>query len=195
MIDNPRRLVRRGNNFVGFIMSDIPKGKRKLSKLEAVHKAYAIRSRITQELLVSFGYSQKKFENHIKKVTEYIRDPEEREAKADIIREQEQNFNLWMIQRERNDMLNSAKGIVNHLIAANTVYPTYTLEFEERRVELDRAMECCNTLQQELQYIAEVLPDDKNKFTEIALEVHGEFQMIKSLRQSDNRFISHLKKW
>lgn len=175
-------------------MSDIPKSRRSLSKLEAVHKAYGIRSRITQELLLSFGYSQRKLEDHVKKVTAYIHDPQEREAKARVIRELEENFDLWIIQKERDDVLLYAKGIVQHLIAANTIYPQYPLEFEERRLELDKAMECCNQLQQELQYIAEVLPDDKNKFMDIALEVKGEFEMIKKLRQSDNRFLKHLKK-
>lgn len=175
-------------------MSDIPKSKRSDSKLEAVHKAYMIRSRITQELLLSFAYSQKKLEDHVKKVTAYISDPQEREARAKVVLEAEENFDLWIIQKEREDVLKYAKGIVQHLIAANTVYPQYSSEFEERRVEMDRAMECCNQLQQELQYIAEVLPADKNKYMSIALEVKGEFEMIKKLRQSDNRFLKHLKK-
>lgn len=175
-------------------MSDIPKSRRSESKLEAVHKAYAIRQRIVQELMISFGYSQKKFEKHIEKVTAYIKNENDRKARQDILREMEKDFDLWVIEKERDDILTYAKGIVNHLIAANTIYPTYPTEFEERRVEMDRAMECCNCLQQELQYIAEVLPADKNKYMSIVLEVEAEFQMIKKLRQSDNRFLKHLKK-
>ena len=176
-------------------MSDIPKSEQSESKLEVIHKAYAIRSRITQELLLSFGYSQKKLESHVKKVTAYIRDADEREQKAKVIREMEEDFDLWFIRQEREEVLNHCRGIVQHLIAANTIYPTYTSEFEERRIEMDRAMICCNQLQQELQYLASVLPNDKNKFMAIALEVKGEFEMIKKLRQSDNRFLKHLKKW
>lgn len=67
------------------------------------------------------------------------------------------------------------------------------VEFTERRLEMGRAMECCNALQDELQYIAEVLPADKNKYMAIVLEVETEFNWIKSLRQSDNRFLKHLK--
>ena len=62
-------------------------------------------------------------------------------------------------------------------------------EFEERRLEMDRAIADCNELQQELQYIAEVLPSDKNKFMNIVLEVDSLHNMIKKLRQSDNRFL------
>lgn len=136
-------------------MSDIPKSERSESKLEVIHKAYAIRSRITQELLLSFGYSQKKLESHVKKVTAYIRDANEREQKAKVIREMEEDFDLWFIRQEREEVLNHCRGIVQHLIAANTIYPTYTSEFEERRIEMDRAMICCNQLQQELQYLAQ----------------------------------------
>jgi hypothetical protein len=65
-------------------------------------------------------------------------------------------------------------------------------EFEERRLEMDRALICCNKLQDELQYIAETLPADKNKYMNIVLEVQAEFDMIKKLRQSDNRFLKKL---
>ena len=49
-------------------------------------------------------------------------------------------------------------------------------------------------LQDELQYIAEVLPADKNRFTGIVLELDHLFNTVKKLRQSDNRFKKHLKK-
>ena len=39
--------------------------------------------------------------------------------------------------------------------------PAFHAEFSERRIELDRALICCNKLQDELQYIAETLPADK----------------------------------
>lgn len=175
-------------------MSSIPKSKRSESKLEAIHKAYAIRSRITQELLLSFGYSQKKLECHVKKATAYIKDPDEREERAKTVKELEEEFFSWLIGEERSEVLRCCRGIVQHLTAANTIYPTYPAEFEERRLEMDRAMACCNQLQQELQYLAEDLPTDKNKYMNIALEVKSEFEMIKKLRQSDNRFLKHLKK-
>lgn len=174
-------------------MSSIPKIRRSESKLEAIHQAYKIRSQVTQELICSFGYSQKKFERHIKKVTSYIKDVEERNTKQQSLRKLEEGFDLWFIKKERNDVLNYAKGIVNHLVAANTIYPVYRSEFYERRLEMDRALECCNCLQQELQYLVEVLPADVNKYTNMVLEVQKLFNMIKKLRRADNRFLKHLK--
>ena len=53
-------------------------------------------------------------------------------------------------------------------------------EFEERRLQLDKALECCNVLQDELNYIAKVLPADKNKYTRIVLKLEKDFNLIKT---------------
>ena len=174
-------------------MSDIPKSKRAKSNLEALHRGYAIRKRITAELKATFGYSQKRLEAYIKGMTRHVENEEEREAMAQKIREVEGNFNSWFIMRERDRVADFAQGITEHLRTANTIYPQNQSEYEERRLEMDRAMMCCNKLQDELQYIAETLPADKNKFMNIVLDVQAEFAMIKALRQSDNRFLKTIK--
>lgn len=174
-------------------MSDIPKSERSESPLRAQHMVYAIRKRITAELMGTFGYSQKRFEKHIRAVTAYVVNVEEREDLAGRIREQEENFNIWFIQQERSRVLNFCQDISTHMRAANTIWPEYWPEFQERRLEWDRALACCNMLQDELQYIAEVLPADKNRYTQIVLDIQALFNTIKSIRQSDNRFKKHLK--
>ena len=175
-------------------MSNIPKSKRSESKLEALHKAYELRRKITAELMATFGYSQKKLEAHIQKMTSHVQDPEEREKMSKVIREVEDDFASWFIKRERDKIADFCQGITEHLRAANTIWPTNMSEFEERRLEMDRALVCCNKLQDELQYVAETLPADKNKYMNIVLEVQAEFDMIKKLRQSDNRFLKTIKK-
>ena len=144
--------------------------------------------------MATFGYSTKKFEAHIQKMTSYVQDPEEREKMSATIRELEDNFDCWFIKRERDRIADFCQGITEHLRAANTIYPqpenpAFLAEISERRIEFDRALICCNKLQDELQYIAEVLPADKNKYMNIVLEVQELFDMIKKLRQSDNRFL------
>ena len=146
-------------------MSNIPKSKRAESKLEALHRAYELRRKITVELMATFGYSQKKLEAHVQKMTSFVQNPEEREKMSKVIREVEDNFASWFIRRERDRV----------------------------RLEMDRALVCCNKLQDELQYIAETLPADKNKYMNIVLEVQAVFDMIKALRQADNRFLKNIK--
>ena len=143
--------------------------------------------------MATFGYSQKKLEAHLKKMTEHVQNEEEREKMSNAIRETEDGFHSWFISRERDRVADFSQGITEHLRAANTIWPTNMAEFEERRLEMDRALICCNKLQDELQYIAETLPADKNKYMNIVLEVQAEFDMIKKLRQSDNRFLKKLQ--
>ena len=66
-------------------------------------------------------------------------------------------------------------------------------EFEERRLEMDRAMACCNALQDELQYVGECLYANLNRYMNLVLQIQKEFNMIKSLRQTDNRFLKNIK--
>jgi len=75
------------------------------------------------------------------------------------------------IERVTKRVIDSACGISYHLRIANTIFPTYMSEFEERRLEMDRAMACCNTLQDELQYAGECLHSDLNRFTNLVLEI------------------------
>jgi len=175
-------------------MSEVVKGKRNKSRLEAQHLAIQIRMRIKNELMSSFAYSQKRFEAHIEKVTAYIHDEEEREFTKQHLREMEEGFDVWFIAEERKAIHDLTREISHHIRAANTIWPNYKAEFIQRRTEWNEAMVACNKLQDELQYVAEVLPSDKNKYMQIVLEVERLFNTIKSLRQSDNkRFLPHLK--
>lgn len=174
-------------------MSQIPPSKRSKSDLKAQSLCYDLRKRITAELMLSFGFSEKRMDAHIKKITGFIKDDEERQHRSDRLREVEENFDMWYIQQERIRILNLMQNISGHMRAANSIWPEYWQEFIERRLEWDRALEECNKLQDELQYIAEVLPADKNKYMRIVLDIEALFKMIKSLRQSDNRFKKHLK--
>lgn len=173
-------------------MSQIPPSKRAPSDLKAQSFCYEIRKRITAELMASFGYSQKRLDAHIKKITNWMSEDIRKEQAAHLM-QVEKDFDMWFIQQERIRILNFCSDISCHMRAANTIWPEYWSEFKERRLEWDRALCCCNKLQDELQYIAETMPADKNKYTKIVLDINTLFKMIKSLRQSDNRFKAHLK--
>lgn len=143
-------------------MSDVKYSKRKKSRLEAQHMAYAIRKRITVELMASFALSQKRIEAYVESATKGIADISEREVTAKLLRELTMDRNVWFITKERDTVLDLCQGISRQLRMGNTVFPEYYSEFIERRLQLDRAMEYCNALQDELQFIAETIPCDKN---------------------------------
>lgn len=115
--------------------------------------------------MATFGYSQRKLEEHIAGMIAHIKDDEERAKTSKAIRDLEDDFDCWFIRRERDRVADFCQGITEHLRAANTIYPdpknpAFEAEVTERRIEMDRALICCNKLQDELQYLAEVLPAD-----------------------------------
>ena len=171
-------------------MSDIKKSERTESKLQTVHNAYKIRTSVTKLAENNFYFDLSRINKIIEQNTKNITDEKIREESQKKIY---QYFNN-QVERLTDRVINSACGINEHLRIANTIFPTYISEFEERRLELDKAMSCCNVLQDELQYAGECLYADLNKFTTLVLEIQKEFNMIKKLRQTDNRFLKDMKK-
>lgn len=129
----------------------IPKHERTPSRLEAQHLARKISMEITTELARTFGYSKTKYEKRVETMTKYLPPGPEREQAAAQIREQEQGFNLWLIEQERRRMHDLSREIPLHLRAANSIWPSCQLELDARRLELDKAIAACWKLQDELQ--------------------------------------------
>ena len=169
-------------------MSEIKKSERTESKLEVIHNAYAIRMAVTKIAENNFYITLSKIEE---KINNRIKGLEEKEQKR--IKESMYKFYRSQIDRVSNNVIELATGISRHLRIANTIFPTYMSEFEERRLEMDRAMACCNALHDELQYVGECLYADLNRYMNLVLQIQKEFNMIKSLRQTDNRFLKNIK--
>lgn len=97
-------------------MSDVKYSKRKKSRLEAQHMAYAIRKRITVELMASFALSQKRIEAYVESATKGIADISEREVTAKLLRELTMDRNVWFITKERDTVLDLCQGISRQLV-------------------------------------------------------------------------------
>lgn len=169
-------------------MSDIKKSERKESKLETIHNAYTIRTSVTKLAENNFYISESKIEDIIANKIKLFPDDDKQR-----IKDRTYEYFKHQIRRATNKVIEHSCGISQHLRIANTIFPTYMSEFEERRLEMDKAMACCNALQDELQYIGECLYADLNKYTNLVLLIQKEFNMIKALRQSDNRFLKNIK--
>lgn len=170
-------------------MSEIKKSERKESKLEVIHNAYMIRQSITNLAENNFYITFSKIEERIEKRINGLDEPEQKRIKESMYK-----FYRSQINRLTDSVIELVTGICRHLRIANTIFPVYMAEFEERRLEMDRAMACCNALQDELQYAGECLYADLNKYMNLVLQIQKEFNMIKSLRQTDNRFLKNIKK-
>lgn len=174
-------------------MSNIKKSERTESRLRVIHDGYKIRQKLMSELGRDFGYKERDVIRRVEKFAEKNIPESNREEWIARKLEQELEFHKWFIKREQEKVLEYASGIVNHLIEANTIYPVNRTEWEERRLDLDRALQCCQCLMQELQFIAETIPVNRDKYTNIVDEITSEFEKIKELRKSDNRLLKNIK--
>lgn len=170
-------------------MSELRKSQRKESKLQAIHEAYKIRKSVTILAENNFYITLSKVETQISSKTAGRTEEDKK-----LIRDNMYKFYRKQINRISDNAINLATGITRHLRMANTIFPTYMSEFEERRLHMDKAMECCNALQDELQYAGECLYSDLNKYTNLVLQIQKEFNIIKKLRQADNRFLKDIQK-
>ncbi len=158
---------------------------------EALRDAILIRKKVTNVLRVLALRSQKKrFETFDGLLATAKTDEEITRAKEIIM---EERFNSWLIKEECKAVAQACLNLTGSLRTANTIWPTYMDELTERRIYMDRALGACNVLQDELQYIAESVYADKNKFTALVLEIETLFKKIKSVRQADNRFLKTIK--
>lgn len=163
---------------------------KKNESFEVLRDALIVRKKVTEVLRVLALQSQKRLENFEENLAKATTDEEILKAKEAI---REERFNSWLIKEECRTVAVKGAELTGSLRTANTIWPTYMSEYTERRVYMDRAMAACNVLQDELQYIAESVYADKNKFTALVLEIETLFKKIKSVRQADNRFLKELK--
>lgn len=174
----------------------IPKHERSPSKLEAQHMSRKINLDINTELARNFGFSEKKFEEHIEAITKAIPPGPDREQKVQQIREAEREFYLWLIDEERRIVHDLSRKIPLNLRGANSIWPNCQDEFNARRLKLDFAIAACNELQEELQYVAESIPADINRYTRIVLEIDKLVSYIKNLRKvRNNKQLDSLCSW
>ena len=79
----------------------------------------------------------------------------------------------------------------------NSIFPSgeaLLVEYCERRKHLNNAIGYLFTLKQELQYIADTLPGDKNRYDAIIADVTEEIALIKGVRKAANKYLAVNKK-
>ena len=170
----------------------VPKGKRNESRFEARHQLEKIRDDLTELIMRDFGYSSEKFQKQIDKFSGR-KDVDEavRENKIEKWSIQRVNFDTWFVEKERDTLLSLLRDICTEFITGNNIYPSNNAriaEYTERRLHMDRAIGSCYALLGELQYVIRTLPVDINKYKNMAKSIEHEIDLIKGVRQADNRF-------
>lgn len=132
------------------------KSQRKESKFEVFHHFYKMRKEITNLVYRNFGYKGTS------------------------------DFERWLIDGEAKAVLNSLREAQKFITLANSIFPVYLFECDERRKFQDCAIGLHFQLLQELQFILESLPIDKNSYVRFAEMINKEIALLKEWRQSDN---------
>lgn len=170
-------------------MSEVVKSKRKPSKLDALDLAYTLRQQMTAEILATFALSQKRLDQHLNAITKGMGSWQERDDLKKTITELELDKQVFIIKEERQELLRLSRLVPQYLRMANTIYPLYYNEWQERRKLFDLAMANCNAIQDELNYIAQNVLGDRNKYCQIVKGYEKCYNLIRRLRQSDNRVL------
>lgn len=172
-------------------MSGVPKRKRNESKFEVFHHWFFVRRQITDLMLLNFGYSPDKLErsiNHRFQGRSYDKLSPDEQHHWDKWHEKEISFAEWFIPDERAYVSNLIREVTTRITLANDIWPTFEEELRARRLHQNAALGNCAAIKQELQYIAESLPVDINRYLLIVDEIDKEISMIRNWRKSDNKF-------
>lgn len=165
--------------------------KRKQSGFEVFDQLARIRVEITNLIFRDFGFNYDKIEMHAGKLFGQYQmaelrklDPETRELKLIRITEDVKHY-IKDTSQTVKDLLRQATAEVH---IANDIIPTRWAEYDERRLRQDRAVGYLHVLTLELESIIDDLPVNANVFFRIATLIDREIGLIKSWRQSDNKF-------
>ena len=173
------------------------KSKRKTSRLEFLHNAYAIQRSFTLLLLRDFCKKPKiratRFFAVVNKMSELDKmaflDLTDKYGITSVVDE----YPEWLISDMRNRVLQETRFLVRNIIQANSIYPAYVREYMDRRRYQTMAIGNCEQLLQEMQYVISVLDVDVNKYLPYVDMIEKEIALLRAWRKSDNRLLEHAK--
>ena len=176
-------------------MSGVPKSRRNEHDFVASHKLKDIRKRITELAIYDFGYDRDRLEEKIQKFADanISIDPERRAEIIARMRAKNESYYADFVEEETVETRKMLRMATCEFELGNSIFPTgetKITEFCERRRHFDSAIGWLDCLKQELQYIAETLPGDKNRYEGISNDIKEEISLIKGVRRAANKFLS-----
>ena len=177
-------------------MSNVPKSKRKKTDFETTKTMHQLRADITQMIMLDFGYDPEKYQKMIEKFKVRFQNLPNNEEIVGRMQTKHDSFYSQFIYKETEIILDIWQKIVSEFEMGNTLFPSGVAlmeEYKERRIHFDRCIGYLHSLRLELQFIAETLPVNINKYENIAERIKQLVAMVKGVRQSSNRFLKPKK--
>lgn len=165
----------------------------------ANHKLHDIRRLITELAINDFGYDQQRLERKIQKFEDSLvnLEPERKREVVPRMRLKTEGFFADFVEEETKETRDILRKAVFEFELGNSIFPTGETkleEYKERRLHFDNAVGWMHCLKQELQYIAETLPGDKNRYVPLIEEIKAEISLMKGVRRAANKFLKEKPK-
>ena len=183
-------------------MSSVPKSRREKHDFMASHNLREIRRRVTELAVNDFGYDRDRLEEKIRRFEDGLNVESERKKEiAERMRRKNEGYYADFVEEETKATRDILRKVVCEFEIGNSIFPSGDakfMEFCEKRRHLDEAIGWLFCLKQELQYIAETLPCDKNRFASLTGdpsdkekggEIEKEISLIKGVRRAANKFL------
>lgn len=163
--------------------------KRKLSELKFYDNAIKLRRSMTYLLMRDLGAKR-----GVRDIKWMVKDlpPQDADlllavAERNGLKRFETEWPSWVIEKLRDNVWNLLTDMMTSITRAYTIFATSKAEADERRVNQDRAIACCESLLKELELAIDILPVDANKYKAQAKLITEEIMLLKGWRKSGNK--------
>ena len=176
-------------------MSGVPAGRREAHDFLANHHLTELRKLITELAINDFGYDREKVQKKIEHFSQWYKNDNKDEIVARM-REKNESFYEDFVQEETTITRQILRDTVAEFEMGNSIFPSGEAlleEYKEKRLHLDRAVGHLNVLKQELQYIADTLPGDKNRYETLIKTIEKEISLVKGVRRAANKYLKEDK--
>jgi len=142
--------------------------------------------------MYGFGYDKERYEARIQKFADSITNFERKDDIVASMRAKNMAYYSDFLKEEIVITRDIMRKAICEFEIGNSIFPSglaKVAEFRERRKHLDECIGWLHAIKQELQYIAEILPVDKNKFVNISNDIEQAIVMVKGVRRAANKFL------
>ena len=169
--------------------------KRKLSELKFYDNAIRLRRSMIYLLMRDLG--AKRGVRDIKWMTKDM-PPQDAElllavAERNGLKRFEADWPSWVIERLRDNIWTLLTDMMTAITRAYTIFATSKAEADERRLNQDRAIACCESLLKELELAIDILPVDANKYKQQVKIITEEIMLLKGWRKAGNKKVKELE--
>lgn len=178
------------------ISISVLKKNREVSQYQFYINALALRKTLRFLLLRDLGIKTKvrDIEDFAQLIDKSDRDEFIRITIKNAIETLKMNYPEWAINKIRDKIWEHLDNLVDHIVAAYSIWPEKLNEYHYRRLEMDKAIISCEQLKKDLEAALEIIPIDAEKYLPYVRKIDREIALIKGWRKSDNKRFRKLGK-